>query len=855
MVSLVLVSHSLALAESVRAFVREMADEAVRIAVAAGTGDDGTDFGTDALAIKEAIESVPGDDGVLVLVDVGSAILSTEMALEFLDEEQRAAVRLCPAPFVEGALAAAVQAGLGSSLDAVCREARSALSQKAQHLGEMPEDRAESDAAEPEPPSESAGEAVTARVTVRNAHGLHARPAARFVRAAGSFEADVTVANRSNGRGPVSARSITGVATLGAVGGHEVELSARGPEAETAVAHLRHLIESGFGETDEPEAAPPSAPEPSPPSAPEPATEPGALTGVPVSPGFAVAPVFHFRDELPSVPEDADAAPETAWEQLSTALTAERDALEHSDGPASDTGPASDPGAAWAEAQAMLLDDPDLLDRARQRVFDGGAHPARAWLDATEAVAAAYESLDDAYQQQRAADARDAGRRIARRLLGTAEATLPTTPHVLVAADLPPTAVTRLQREHTRAIVCAHGSALAHSAILLRAQGTPAVFGAGEAVLALEADSPLGVDAVAGRLYPDPSETLVEELEGKRDARAARDARLRERADEPAVTPDGVTVEVAANVSSAADAAEAARHGADGVGLLRTEVLFGQHDALPDEAAQTAALAEIAGALGERPLTVRAFDVGGDKPLPYLVPPSEEANPFLGVRGIRLLLRHPDVLRTQLRAVLRVAADHPLRLMFPMIATPDELREAKSHLDAARDALGEAGVAHGWPIPVGIMVETPSCALVAPRLAPDVDFLSVGTNDLTQYTMAADRGNAALHALADPLHPAVLHLIRHAAEAGREADVWTGVCGEAAADALAVPVLLGLGVTELSVPPRAVPRVKALVRACSTEDATALARDALATEDAAAVRRLSTSFLQTHAPDLLDAAA
>ena len=408
---------------------------------------------------------------------------------------------------------------------------------------------------------------------------------------------------------------------------------------------------------------------------------------------------------------------------------------------------------------------------------------------------------------------------------------------VVVAPDLAPADVAALGAARVAGIALASGGPTSHAAILARALGLPAVAGRARRSSPSPTGRALILDGDAGTVTVAPPAEAVAATERRRELQARDAATARAAAVGPAVTLDGVTVPVEANIAGPRDVPAAVAAGADGVGLLRTEFLFLAATAMPDEDEQAAAYAAVADALGGRPLTLRTLDAGADKPLPYLALPPE-ANPFLGVRGLRLSLARPEQLRCQLRAVLRVAAGHDVRVMFPMVATVDELRRARELLDEARASLRDEGVAVPARLEVGVMLEVPSAALLAEKLAPLVDFFSVGTNDLTQYTLAAERGNAGVAALADPLHPAVLQLIRRTAAAAAAQGRRLAVCGEVAGDRLAVPLLLGLGATELSMNPVAIPSAKQAVRGTDVARATGLAEEALAAESAAAVRRL-----------------
>jgi phosphoenolpyruvate-protein phosphotransferase len=407
-----------------------------------------------------------------------------------------------------------------------------------------------------------------------------------------------------------------------------------------------------------------------------------------------------------------------------------------------------------------------------------------------------------------------------------------------LARDLSPAETAGLDPDVVLGIATADGGPTSHTAVLARSLGIPAVVGVGSGLLSIEEGTSVAIDGTSGDVTVNPSEQIATELRAEERRRRADAEEARREGAAPAVTADGVTVEVAANVGGPDEIAEALANGADGVGLFRTEFLFMGRDRMPDEDEQAKVYAEAAAALQGRPLLLRTLDVGADKPVPFLSQPPED-NPFLGVRGIRLGLATPALLDTQLRAILRTAARHPVRVMFPMVATLQELRDARGALDRARAEIVAAG--HGAPrddLEVGVMVEVPSAALTAAALAPFADFFSIGTNDLTQYALAADRGNGRVANLADALHPAVLRLIRETCEAAEAAKRWVGVCGELAGDAAATPLLLGLGVRELSMPSPAIGLVKRAVRSTRLEDARALAARALGSADAAAVRSL-----------------
>jgi phosphoenolpyruvate-protein phosphotransferase len=518
-----------------------------------------------------------------------------------------------------------------------------------------------------------------------------------------------------------------------------------------------------------------------------------------VSGGVAVGPKHALTAAEVEIPDEPASTPAAERARLTEALSAVRAEIG-----ATATG-LNPEEAAIFDAHRLLLDDADLLDPALAAVADG-VPAARAWHDAASATAAAFAALPDPYLAARATDVRAVGEQVLRVLVGAPPAAEQAPEgSVLVAADLTPAQAAAVDPDRVAGVVLAGGSPTSHAAILLRARAVPAVFGAGPAVLALPDGTTLALDGGTGELVLDPPGDTQADFRARAAAQHERDRAARQRAAEPAVTRDGVAVLVGANVGGAADAAAA--HGADLVGLLRTEFLFLDRATAPDVDEQEAAYREIAAALGGKRITLRTLDVGGDKPLPYLPLPAE-ANPFLGMRGIRLARLHPDLLADQLLAAVRVAHDVPLSIMFPMVSALDELLDARRALDAAivRDGRGEPP-----GLQVGIMVEVPAAALKAAAFVPHVDFFSIGTNDLTQYALAAERGNAAVARLADPVDPGVLRLVDAVCRAAGER-VLVAVCGEAAADPQAAALFVGLGVRELSVAPPAVPVVKQLVR-------------------------------------------
>jgi phosphocarrier protein FPr len=798
-VGLVLVSHSRALAAATEALARQMTGEEVAIACAAGVGDHGERLGTDATAIAAAIERVAGPAGAVVLMDLGSAILSAEMALELIDPAIAARARLVAAPFVEGAIAAAVRAASGATLADVAAEARGALAAKAAQLGEEQGSPAATCEANAQPAADATADAVVA-----DPHGLHARPAARLITRAAGFEATITIEDVTARKGPVTVASLTALASLGARQGHVLRLRGSGREASEAVLALAAIVREGAAE-------------------PEPLASTAPDRAMPVSPGVAFGPAVWLARATPAVPEDEVADVSREIQRLRKALVEAAREIEAALGE----------GGILA-AHLALLRDPAIVDRAFEFIERQRRNAAFAWQGAIEAAAAVFQGLEDPYLRAREVDVRDVGGVVLRVLLGSPSALLPEgPPAVLVASDLAPSEAARLDATRVLGVVDRRGGPTSHAAILLRAAGIPAVAGAA-ALVPQTGGARVGLDGATGEVWVEPDPATASEIERRgeafrasRRASAGRGGRVR--------LACGREIELWANVSGLGDARAAREAGAFGIGLLRTEMLFLDRLQAPTEEEQADMLANIFAVFAGSPVVVRTLDAGGDKALPYL-DLEAEANPYLGVRGVRLSLARPALFEAQLRAILVAARGHDVRIMVPMIAMAAEVEAARAALDRAHGALDAQGKPHLWPVPVGIMVEVPAAALTAEGLARHCDFFSIGTNDLTQYALAAERGHPKLHALADPAHPAVLRLVRAVVEAGRAAARPVSVCGEAAADPIAAGLLVGLGVDKLSMGAAALGTAHDALSRASLTTLSQAAEEALVADDADGAR-------------------
>jgi len=820
MIGIVLVSHSQKLAEGVHELVNQMVQDTVPIAVAGGIDNPDNPIGTDPMKVLTAIESVYSPEGVLVLMDLGSALMSAEAAIDFLPPEQQANIYLCEAPLVEGAMGAAVQAMIGQDMAKVLEETRGVMEAKTEQLrpvlnGHIPAQTAA-------PVSEQPGDALSLTLTVPNKQGLHARPIARLVQIAGSFEADLTVQKDEKQAG---LKNMGKLMTLIAKKGDELTFRATGPDAADALEAIQALANDNFGDDD---------------SAPEedalPKLEPvsGAdISGVAASPGVAIGPVAVYTTAAPHVETVFKEDGKAEWKRLEKAIEETRDALtEVADATRKKLGKAQ---AEIIEAQKFILQDTDLLELAHKEINDNQINAEAAWQTAVEWLAASYENLPDLRQRERAIDVRDAGQRVLFNLMGLSPGDITLQqPSVLAAEDLTPSVTARLDTSMVIGIITAQGGATSHSAILARAMGVPAVVGIGDAFEQIEEGQEAALDGMNGLVWIKPSKKTRTKLEEQSEIWQSIQEEARKRSLEQAATQDGKRIEVAANIANPSQAADSLTYGAEGVGLFRTEFLFMERDSAPTEDEQYKAYATAAANLEGRPLIIRTLDIGGDKPIPYIDIPPEE-NPFLGWRGLRYCLDTPDLFKTQLRAILRASADHDIRIMFPMVSTPTEVQRAKQMLTEVRAELDSEKKQYNPDMQVGIMVEVPAAVFNADALAYEVDFFSIGTNDLTQYVMAADRGNPKVKNLQDALQPAVLRAIKRIADAAHNAGIWIGMCGELAGNVDAVPLLVGLGLDELSMSATSIPLVKEKIRGLTLADAQDLAAGALTLESTSAV--------------------
>ena len=653
---------------------------------------------------------------------------------------------------------------------------------------------------------------------IHHGGGMHARPCALLATAIKGFAANVEI--RAHGK-YANARSATAVMGLAIAEGDEVEIHATGTKAGDALeAAIIALETASTAEAKRPEVAA---------STPRPQLQPNQLAGVSASPGLAIGVTFRFDQAIGTITEEAeDVASERR--SLQAALHSVVADIDSAVSEAERRGLSKQAGI--YSAHHVLAEDPELFAYANGLIA-AGKSAAFAWRAAAEAQCETLIATGNPLLAGRAADLRDIERQVLRKLAGDAlaESELPENAIVL-ADDLAPSDFPMLARAKVAALVTAKGGATSHIAILARAQGIPTLVAVGQPLAEIGNGITVIVDAENGVLDTAPTPERIAVAGDSIKQRADVQAKALSQAHEKAITADGATIEVAANIANANDAAIAVKLGADGVGLLRTELLFLNRQTAPTESEQRACYQAVIENLKGRNAIIRTLDVGADKSLPYIPLPDEE-NPALGLRGIRLCLARESLLVEQLRAILGVRPLTAVRIMLPMVADRSEIAATRAVLNRLSSEMGIS-----QPIELGVMIETPAAAVLTDQLAQEADFFSVGTNDLTQYTLCMDRTNPALAARVDGLHPAVLRLLAQAAQGAARHGKWLGVCGAMASDPTAVPLLIGLGVTELSASPAIIPEIKALVRRLRLTDCQSAAQAALQLDSPEAVRTL-----------------
>ncbi len=850
MVGLVLISHSQKLATALAELISATVSSDLPIIAVGGVGPNHEDLGTDATQIMEAIQRVFSPDGVLVLMDIGSAVLSAETARDFLEPDQQSMVQLCSAPLVEGAISAAVQLKLGSSLRDVTEVAKAGLVPKQEQIGDasafeqagdppMPE--AETRSIAPTASSVSGrtlpapeADATTWEMEVENEYGLHLRPAAHLLKSLSSLSASVQLMNVTGNRGPVQASSLTGLARLQIRQGDRLRFHITGRDRTEALRTIQELASQKFGEVPDSLLDTRNSLLDTRNSL----LDTRASQPFGVSAGVGVGRPFFLEETLPTLP-DQPLLDEKAIEDAATLLRrAVAQVAQELNERADRLGQLDENARNMLEAQQLLVQDPEVSKAVEERIRTRREPAAKAWHTVLTKLADEQARSTSSYLQARAADFREIQYAVLRKLVPEMSSGISLGSDlagcILVCAELTPSLLDAARGGDLGGVIQLHGGPTSHGAILARALRLPSVGGAATLSQELRTAKMVGFDGTTGQIWIDPDEATQRLLRERREEEARAYLQLLSAMRDPAVTIDGTAVLVGANAGSEAEVRQAREVSADNIGLFRTEFLYRDFDHLPSEEEQFSLLARALEPAGDLPVNLRLLDIGADKPLPFLAQPAE-ANPYLGVRGIRLLLRHQPFLHSHLRSILRLGSTRDIRILIPMVTELSEILALQKQLELCHRALSDQAVAHLWPVPLGIMIETPAAALLLDQFTAHISFASLGTNDLTQYILSSERGHSGLTRFADSLHPAVLKVCAQVIRVAREARLPLSLCGEIAGDLDALSVLLALGLTQLSVYPALVPAAKARLRQLSVRQDSRLA-DATTLSDAAAVR-------------------
>ncbi len=652
---------------------------------------------------------------------------------------------------------------------------------------------------------------------VRVREGLHARPATRFVKLAKSFECDVEIVRDGKA---ASAKSSVKLMLLGVKENQEVVVRANGADAIEAIEALIGYLENPLAGLDDDAQSPAPKADGIAPVRPAPVTDshadasPGRLRGVAASEGVAIGSAFaHFPPQITAEGRTLGAHEiDVEIERLRSAMAAVQTRMDRSLAEENLSG--GDRGI--IAALRDIAADETLIGEA-EALIAKGVEAVAAIIGAASTIAADFGRAEDHYLQARADDVHAVGRQICLALLGQEDISLEHIPQgaILVAGDIGAWDLARAPLKRIGGVVCGHGGATSHIAIIARSHGIPAVLGLGEQINTLRDAGQIAIDGNSGDVIADPDEAVRVSLLEKIEAQETERAALTVFKDVIPRRADGTIIEVAANIGSLEEIEAALEAGAMGVGLFRTELLFMRHMHLPSEDMQAETYSALAKAFAPHPVIIRTLDIGGDKPIAGIEFPQEE-NPFLGWRGIRMCLDRPDIFKRQLRALLRAAVHGNVKVMLPMVADIDEVRRTRAFIDECAAELQSEGAAHA-AFALGVMIETPAAVLIAPALAREVSFFSIGTNDLTQYVMAADRLNPTVASLNDVANPAVMAAIEMAARAGVAAGIMVGMCGEAAGRPDLIPAFIRMGLTELSMSPASIPRAKKKIAEMAAE--------------------------------------
>lgn len=871
MLGLILVSHSRALAQSLRDLIQKMVGETLPIVACGGSGEQKNELGTDASEIIKAIESLPTEE-ILILGDMGSSILSSKMALELfmeateplesdlsedISEEataiQKKTIRISSAPLVEGAISASLQIQAGNGLNLAMIEALESLLPKQSQLEDsnllkqVKQEEIDSELSKENREDDSNLEEEKSQVfLIQNPQGLHARPAARIVQIASSFSAELTLENLDRPqKRKARANSLNQIALLEVLKGQNIRVRAKGRQAQESLDAIALEIQRNFGEgigvklKPENEKLKNEKPK-------DKKEEASSKTILAVSAGIAIGQVYFVQKSKIQVSKKTISDPKKEIQQFKNVILSAQKQIQAQIALFSKRAESE-----IFSAHLLMLGDPELLDRISEKIQKEKKNSSWAWSEEIEELRSLYQSSESEYLRQRSKDIEDIRDRVLRILETNSSASNKMSiskPSIWLFEELNPSDLADMDHSFVLGIVARRGSYTSHSSILCRSLGIPCIVDP-SLMEKLKEENWLVFDGETGKSAVNPSESLLKEWQKRKEILKKQEEELLSSAREPAVSLDGTTLAILANIGNQRDAKISIEQGADGVGLFRTELFFLDRERVPNEEEQYQEFSQVIRAMQGSEVIVRTLDIGGDKEVPSLGIQKEE-DPFLGVRGIRLCLKRKDLFHPHLRAILRASAESKsLKIMIPMVSQVQDFTSALEEIKVVHRELESEGIDHLWPIPIGMMVETPSSVYLLEELAEHSDFFSIGTNDLTQYLMSASRVNPELDAYQDALHPAVLRCIYDIVKKAHKRDRKVSLCGELGSDPMALVILFGLGVDSLSMNPSSIPKIKNLLRKLEKGQAQKLALELLEYSSSIEIRNKMKAFLHHHVID------
>lgn len=802
MVGIVIVSHSKMLAEGVKELADQMSQNKVAILTAGGLDDEFSPIGTDPFKIKDAVEKLTECDGILVLMDIGSAVMNAELALDLIDEDLKNKILLCEAPLVEGAIAAAAQAMTGADIKAIANEARNGLIGKQSLLTPINYNTPQDD-------MEQADFDKEIKITVPNQLGLHARPSVKLVELVNKF--NLTAVVSTNNKPFVDASSISQISTLGAKKDDILIFKVKGNQVKDLEIALNTFVKENFGDpintnTTKIKKEPINKIIPS-----------DELSGLGVSKGIAIGKAKLLKNVLVEVKKEKvdDTLLEISKLRNSIAIVLNN----YKEIQQKTLKLYGKDDAEIFDFHIFMLNDVKIIQQAEQIINSESVSAAYAWYTVYTSLEKKYLNMDDAYLKERASDVVELRTKVINEIQNNLNNDIILTePAILIVDEIGPAQTLSLDTDKVLGIISMHGGETSHATILARSLGIPAITSVGKAINAIKENEVLAMNGSTGSIvleseYPEEIKSLILEKEKE-------DKLLKERfakAKLPAVSVDGVEFKILANVSSPKEAKLAFDNGAEGIGLYRTEFLFMNRDSAPSEEEQYTIYKQLCENMEGLPITIRTLDIGGDKQIPYLGI-SKENNPFLGLRGIRYCLQNIALFKTQLRALCRISADYQIKVMYPMVGVVEEVLSANKILREVQNELKNEQIPYNKNMQIGIMIEVPSVLFLIPQLAKEIDFLSIGTNDLTQYLLALDRENTNVSKYFSALHPSVLTAVQHIIKLANENNLDVSLCGELARNQKATKLLSGIGLRNFSMSSPAIPSIKEIVRNLNVEE-------------------------------------